>query len=689
MTKTYLVGPPGSGKTSRLTGRLVQLIHDNVRPDRILALVPQQAMARRFKSALSAVRGPHTPRGEPEIATIYGLAQRHVGLFFPMIAERAGFTGVGEPTFINVEAAQYFLDEIVEPRRFDFDDLKLHRPRLLGQIIDNLNKSAIAGFPLETLAQRLGSAWRGESSRLTTYQRVQDVALRFRQFCLERNLVDFSLSMEVFARHLRTDSSYGAYVAARFRHVLADNLEENPSVMHDFVAQLLATCESALLVEDDPGGYRLFLGADPASARALRTRVDAVEHADTPHSSTPVLAFARAVTAELGGQEIPSADAPGAAQFARPIAGKYWVTMVRSVADAIAALVTGGVQPGDIAVLAPFVEDVLAFELSDRLSKSGIAVTWLRPSRPLHDHPVTRALMTLARLGSGAPVTSIPTGELARALSVCIDGLDVARAHRLSDAASRPGGEGLPALDEAVVWERVGMRHFERYNRLRAWLEAARARVAADEAPLDLFWQLAFTEILSQPGFGLGGDAPGSAEGAAVCDALVRSARTFREVLTSAGRQPSAIATRDADHAFLALLQQGGLAAQRDAGGAEAAVLVAPIYAYLTNDRRSRFQFWLDVGSTGWFERIYQPLTHPYVLSRQWSPGRGEWTIEHEHAARTDMLQRVLLGLAYRCAEGVCVASSQLSITGQEEHGPLARAVQRVLARSGEGEAAA
>lgn len=642
-------------------------------------------MARRFKGALLGIRGPHTPRGEPEIATIYGLAQRHVGLFFPMIAERAGFTGAGEPTFINVEAAQYFLDQIVEPRRFDFDDLKLHRPRLLSQIIDNLNKSAIAGFPLEALAQRLGSAWPGEPRRLTSYQHVQDIGLRFRQFCLERNLMDFSLAMEVFARHLRTDASYAAYVAARFRHILADNVEENPPVMHEFVAQLLTTCESALLVEDDPGGYRLFLGADPASARTLRSRVDAVETAEAPQPPSPVIAFARAIAADLDGREPPEGDGLGAALLGRPIAGKYWVTMARGVADEIAALVSGGARPEDIAVLAPFVEDVLVFELSDRLNKWGIAVTPLRPSRPLHDHPVTRALMALARLASGAPVTSVPTGELARALSVCIDGLDVARAHRLAEAAARVAGAGLPALDDAALWERVGMRYFDRYHRLRAWLESARARVAAGEAPLDLLWQMAFTEVLSQPGYGLGSDARDSAEGAAVCDALVRSARAFRDVLNAVARQPAAASGPAPGEAFLDLLQRGGLAAQRADRGAPTGVLVAPIYAYLTHDHRSRFQFWLDLGSAGWFERIYQPLTHPYVLSRQWGPDRGDWTIEHEHAARTDMLQRVLLGLAYRCSDGVCVASSQLSITGQEEHGPLARAVQRVLSRSGGG----
>ena len=47
------------------------------------------------------------------------------------------------------------------------------------------------------------------------------------------------------------------------------------------------------------------------------------------------------------------------------------------------------------------------------------------------------------------------------------------------------------------------------------------------------------------------------------------------------------------------------------------------------------------------------------------------------------MLGKLLSGLTYRCADKVFVASSQLSISGDEESGPLARAIQRVIAVRG------
>jgi hypothetical protein len=90
------------------------------------------------------------------------------------------------------------------------------------------------------------------------------------------------------------------------------------------------------------------------------------------------------------------------------------------------------------------------------------------------------------------------------------------------------------------------------------------------------------------------------------------------------------------------------------------------------------YQFWLDVGGRGWSERLYQPLTHPYVLSRQWSPGRT-WSDEDEFQANREALYRLTLGLMRRCRRGIYLGLSELGEGGYEQRGPLLRAFQRIL----------
>ena len=709
MSKLYLVGPAGAGKTTRLVEQLVALIGDNVRPDRILALVPQKSQAKAFRAALAQARGRFKARGEPDITTFYGLAQQHVSLFFPLIAERAGFAQPHrEPVMMNVEAAQYFLDQIVAPRIADFDDMKLHRPRLLGQLLDSMNKAAECGFGLDEIALRLGAAWPGEAQRLVSYRRAQEVALSFRQYCLAHNLLDFSLQIETFARYLLHAPSYRDYITARYRHVLVDNVEENPPVMHDFVMELLETCDTALLAEDDPGGYRVFLGADVQSARGLRLGCDEIVVLEHSYTTSPaVAAFGAAVAQQFALRapaaepsspiEIEKADARAALGDA-PGSARFWPGMVKWVADHIIQLTQQGVEPRDIAVLAPYVEDILRFELQDQLSAIGVRVRALRPSRPLYDHPIVRMLVTYARLTHPEWDHLLQANALARALSFSIQGLDIARAQLIADAAVKASNRRLAPLDDSALWERVGMRFYERYKTLQLWLDAHTYPGNAPDAPqpaapLDLFWQQLFTDVLSQPGFGLNEDM----DAGLVVNKLAQSARAFRTVFERGeltGRDlPAASALHtspelDISREYITIMAVDVFAAQyapeREPDIADDnAVLVTPAYTYLISNLRSRYQFWLDINSLGWYERIRQPLTHPYVLSRRWTPGRV-WTDEDEHVARQQTLTRILRGLTYACADKVFVVASQLGINGQEESGPLARAIQRVLRGAGE-----
>jgi hypothetical protein len=129
------------------------------------------------------------------------------------------------------------------------------------------------------------------------------------------------------------------------------------------------------------------------------------------------------------------------------------------------------------------------------------------------------------------------------------------------------------------------------------------------------------------------------------------------------------------------MLQDGVIAAQYLEGWrAEIldAVLVAPAYTFLMMNRPATVQFWLDIGSSGWHERLSQPVTHPYVLSRGWPPGRV-WSDADEVEAGRDSLARLVSGLLHRCRERVYLGLAELGESGFEQRGELLRAFQKVL----------
>ena len=137
----------------------------------------------------------------------------------------------------------------------------------------------------------------------------------------------------------------------------------------------------------------------------------------------------------------------------------------------------------------------------------------------------------------------------------------------------------------------------------------------------------------------------------------------------------------DLGYEYISMLQEGVIAASYLEGWRtknKDAVLVAPAYTFLMMNHPVTVQFWLDVGSSAWHERLVQPLTHPHVLSRGW-PRDKIWTDADEVEANREGMTRVVIGLLHRCKKRVYLGLSELGESGFEQRGDLLRAFQKVL----------
>ncbi len=722
-TTIFLHGPAGSGKTTAAVARLLHLLAAGISAGEILVLVPQRVLALPY---LRALRFEHSqPGGQVSALTLGGLSRSMVELFWPLIADRAGF-GMPKrpPTFLSLETAQYVMARVVEPlieRAGYFEAVTVERNRIYSQILDNLNKAALVGFPFTSIGERLKSSWLGDAGAAHTFDQAQDCANRFRAYCLEHNLLDFSLQMEVFARHVWRLPACHTYLVKRYRHLIVDNVEEDAPVVHDLLAEWLAACASALVVYDEDAGFRRFLGADPDHAEAtLRPACAATVAFSGSHVMSADVEALGAELARTLGEHAPAVhgDARAALSYDDH---RFFPQMLNALADQIAHLVhEEGTPPGQIVVLAPFLSDSLRFSLMNQLRDLGVPARSHRPSRALRDEPAARSLLTLAMLAHPEWELAPPPLDITHALMGAIGGLapgetiDLVRAELLASAVypaaeSRCRLASFSALDPAVQ-QRVGFIFGERYEALRGWLEdyialreqppppaKRRRKKDRDDEPkpspalapveLDHFLSRLFGEVLSRRGFGFFGNF----EAADVAANLIDSARGFRQTL--AGKAVAGSEANDAllGREYVEIVLKGVIANQyirswQNAnalleGAAETdAVLLAPAYTFLMINQPVHYQFWLDIGSRGWFERLYQPLTHPYVLSRQWRPG-DQWNDQHEQAIRTETLYRLTQGLIRRCRRGIVLGLSELGESGYESRGELLLAIQRLLRR--------
>lgn len=676
--RCFLEGKAGCGKTTAAVERLLYLMQAGVPAHQILIYVPQRTVAQPYRQALS-VPGVMAG-GAVTILTLGGLARRTIETFWPLVVEQAAFGQADQwPVFLTLETAQYFMAKLVQPLLAQgyFASVNLHPNRLYSQILDNLNKAALVGFPHTEIGERLKEAWSGSPGQLSIYDDVQTCANLFRAFCLEHNLLDFSLQVEIFVRYLWPDPLVRQHIQSQYRHLIADNVEEDAPVSHDILRQWLLQFDSALLVYDHGGGYRVFLGADPSSAYSLKQACEVHFTFETSFVTNAALQqFEQSLLWAFGAP--PPASPPQTLHPPiQPLFERFYPQMLERVAEEVAQCIeVEGTPPSQIVILAPYLTDALRFTLADLLEKRQIPLRSHRPSRALREEAEIRCLLTLAALAypEALPPNTLQEFDLIAALLQAIDGLDFARASLLARIVFRKT-DGLPTLSsfeqiQADVQERITYRVGERYERLRRWLEDAHS---AEPEESEIFFVRLFDELLSQPGFGFYrkercGELTAN---------LVESARKFRQAF----RESMNISMEERNREYLRMVNEGLIAAQYLRSWQaedEEAVLISPAYTYLLSNRPVEVQFWLDIGSSGWYERLFQPLTQPYVLSRRWQKGQV-WTADDEAQVAADNLRRITLGLVARCRQRIYLGYSEYSAAGYEQRGDLLRVLQDSL----------
>ncbi len=691
--RLFVAGRAGTGKTTAGVERMRHLLAQGVRADSVLMLTPQRTMQEPYLDLLySPERGAG---GEVTSATIGGLARRMCDLFWPLAAEAAGFKHPDQPpVFLTLETAQYYMAYLARPllEQGYFQSLTIDRNRLYSQILDNLNKAAVVGFPHTKIGEMMDSAWFGDPVQRRIYQDAQEAANIFRAYCLEHNLLDFSLQLEIFSNILWNEGHVREYLKRTYRHLIYDNVEEDAPRAHDIIGEWLAEFDSALLLYDTDAGYRYFLGGDSVTGYALADACDErIELTESFVSSQNIIGLSDMLVSAITHRETENFNTENVLEF---ILTHYYPDMLDHVVARIKSLVEDdGIPPSEIVVLAPYLSDALRFAVTHRLEVAGIPWRSHRPSRSLRDEPASRTLLTLSALAH--PQWNIrPTKfDAAHALMFALN-TDLIRAQLLTEIVYRPPFDTLRAFDEIKpeTQERITYALGERFTNLRNWIDEYRQSAPQ---PLDFFLRRLFGEVLSQPDYGFHSNM----DAVRVASSLIESIKKFRQVMeptisdltgfngaSSDGNGPGEnLSGLGLGKEYIAMLEDGVIAAQYlEAWRSENVdtVLVAPAHTFLMMNHPVTTQFWLDPGSSGWVQRLAQPLTHPYVLSRHWEAGRL-WTDADEVNAETESLARLTGGLLSRCREKIILALADLGETGYEQRGSLLRAFQKVLQTQG------
>ncbi len=626
--------------------------------------------------------------------TPFGFFEQEVMLFWPLLVDsldlKAQFPIRLQPEKELELAARLWRREIDEGI---LQEIGVSPNRMVRRTLDLLQLAAVSGTPIEQIPSILEQGFAQESGSSHLWTSMGDLLGQWREWCLTRGFVTYGIICELYWRYLLPNETYQQHLADRYQAVIADDVDDYPAISRDLFEFLLLRGATGAFTYNPDGGVRLGLGADTAYMARLETRCGRVENLDRQAglvADVGELAVNLTVNSDNFypfGLSLP--------ESVRSIQTTSRAQLLRETAEIISEAVKSKVAaPGDIAVIAPGIDAIARYTLTEILARDNIATESLNDQRPLSSTPAIRALLTLLALvypGLGRLVDRDAFAEM----------LVVLGSQRHRQGEEEEAGEGnnrksqilnsksidpvragliadhcfCPELDRPQLlpitafprWDRLGYRAAAAYEQIVEWIEEQRAQqqerlLMSPISLLDRAIQkfLIFDRYLAY-------------DRLAALRELMETATHYWEV---DGRmqqiEPNAGSDSETIARFIQLLRQGTVTANpfpvRPDGLDSQTVTLANIFQYRSSRRAHKWHFWLDAGSSLWLEGGAATLYGAPLFWRSRS-GRS-WQTEDEEAEGEQRLRRILVDLLSRCSQ-LYLCHSELAVNGQEQTGPL------------------
>jgi hypothetical protein len=662
----WVSGGTRSGKTTWLVQQFgawidtrAELSKPQHQRQQILVLAGNDDSRRELGDRLTVVSGGKYPI---TAKTPLGFIQDEVLLFYPLIQQQLNLPG-HFPLRLRPETEQELATQLWQPafERLSWREIAPTEYRFVRRTLDLIQLAGSSGTPLESVPEILAAGFERELDPEDTYSGVGGLILEWRDWCLARGLLTYGMMTELYWRHLFPHPVYRSRLESRYWGVIADDVDDYPAIAGDLLDWLLDRGVWGAFSYNPDGMVRLGLNADPDYLRRLKQRCHAI---DLTSMATPLFPTDRAIE-----QIVEAAINPG--NFLTLPEGIHTILcrtrgeMFKATAEtAIAQIEKGVVQPEDIAIIAPGLDAIARYTISDIFAHHHIPLESLNDRRPLNSDPVVRALLTILALTYPNLGQLVNRDDIADLLVTCGD-IDPVRAGLLADYCFAPSRSQprLQPYNQFPRWDRLGVTVATEYDRVSNWIETNQHQ---QPLPINLL-DRAITYFFHR-GSDLAFDRLSSLR------ELMETAQHYWQVVnrthTDTERENQA---HQITAQFILLLRRGTVSANpypvKQLQPHRSAVTLSNIFQYRASKRHHSWHFWLDVSSPLWTEGGAATLygANLFLKARQ-----GQSWREADTQTNNDRrLERILRDLLHRAHDRIYFCNSDLAINGQEQIGAL------------------
>lgn len=642
----WIQGESLSGKTNLLIEYFMGwtktepalLEQPQVASHRVLALTVNSGQKRIFTERLRLAGGTNYPI---ECATPRGFLRDQVLLFYPMLGLEAQF-----PIMVRVESEQELAtnlwQDLLSSGKLAIAGLS--PTKLVRRLLDFHLMAANSNLPLTKLADILtvGMGLNGDAivSALTAWQ----------AYCWQRGLLTYGLVSELYGQYLLPNPVYQQYLIKQIGYLLIDDADEYPGLICDLCKFLIKNGTKAAFTFNPKGSVRLGLEADPTTWLELAGSCSLVE-ADRYQSgilqaSLPLVDNLLAESWDFQQVLLPQ---PGFYAFQTLSRAQ----LLRAVAEHIAeAIATNQIEASEVAVIAPGLDRIALYTLTEILRHHLIEVLPLQDQSPLSFSPQVRSLLTLLAI-IYPDLGEFVNRDQAAEMLVCLTGsIDPVRAGLIADRCFIPSLSQPQLLDLDVFqdWQRLGYQATQAYVQFRSWINQSHT------SPLVTLEQAINRFLLpTNPSYAM----------LRTLSELLETAQHYWQLGDRLGWSLPETLER-----FIRLIWEGTVTANPYAPNFPTnAVTVATIYQYRMARTKHKWQFWLDAGSSLWLEAGASSLAGASLFKRDWQGEKlDQQMMQIQNSQR---LQHLAKDLIRRAGERVYLCFSELGIDGEQQEGVL------------------
>lgn len=688
----WIQGTTRTGKTSLLVQEFSKWVRHQLIPKHsgkhpqdnltsaVLVLAANNNNRRELADTLaSAVEGTY-----PVICkTPVGFISDEVVLFLPLLFDRLKIKAQF-PLRLRPETEQELATQLWREEA-DWDSLIAANGeyRFVRQTLDLLQLAGASGVAAEDIPTILEQGLSDRAGESDIYYRMGELIVNWRQWCLERGFLTYGIIYELYWRYLLVSPKYQQHLTNRHQAIFADDTDDYPAIAKDLLELLLDRGTYGVFTYNTDGKVRLGLNADPDYLQELADRSVVIKTDTNPQTLTPntqplsIDSIINLVTETAYGIQIPN--------FIQSIQTISRAELLRAVADTIIkAVKEEGIEPEEIAIIAPGLDEIARYTLIEILSASGIAIAPVNEQRPLISSPSVRALLTLMALvypGIGRLVDRDAIAEMLTIFSQKIElgktrpQIDPVRAGLLADYCYYvdPEQPDLLPVESFPRWDRLGHQATNAYKEITQWISDTRIQQQQEcYITPAIFLSKAIAHFLEEKN-------NLDYQTLSALRELIETAQHFWEVDRRMRQNEPSLQTQAVTVAqFIKLLRRGTISANprptRQFIPQEKAIALATIFQYRSLRTSHRWQFWLDTGSHLWNKGGAATLFGAPLFLKSWSG--STWMPEDEYKMDKQRLQRILRDLLSRVTEKVILCHSDLGVNGTEQMGPLLPLVQ-------------